>query len=261
MAVWAKIKIFYAGRSMLGASGSTLTATSTASGSSVNNIYSMLEINNWTAANTTTPHYISFDGGSGKTYTANVLAIIGHNLFSCGATQVDLQYSDDNFSAHAWTALTFTPTTDGAIWKEFTSPGAYRYWRLAITAPTSAPHMTICLWGNKTELDYCTASFDPHAEEVVANVNRTEAGYVAGVHVKSVTRAMSLRFDDADAALYADIRAWWDTNGLQNFFVVWETANYPTDIFLMMPEAGFSAPMTNGGFYRSVSINLKGRKE
>ncbi|MBI5344760.1 MAG: hypothetical protein HZB83_05410, partial [Deltaproteobacteria bacterium] len=58
MSAWAKIKFFH--DTMLGSAGSTLTATSTASGDySAAYLYNMREVNSGKAANTTTPMYIT----------------------------------------------------------------------------------------------------------------------------------------------------------------------------------------------------------
>lgn len=62
MAVWDKVKFFW--DTMLGSPGSTLTATSTATGNyDVDYLYNMLETTTWKAANTTVPIYITFDRG------------------------------------------------------------------------------------------------------------------------------------------------------------------------------------------------------
>ena len=262
MATWAKIKFFY--DTMLGLAGSSLTATSTATGDySVSYLYNMLEIGAWMAANTNTPVYIAYDAGAGNAKTADYMVIMGHNLKTIGATIV-LQYS----TSGAWAGeeigvfAEFSPEADTVILKEFSQSTAARYWRLKITGVLSAaPYMTLCVWGLKTELDYASASFDPYEQEAKANVNLSQAGYVTGVHTQYAERALQLRFDDADATLYGKIKTWWDTSGLKNFFVAWDTANNPTDVYLMRPDAKFSNPLVMGGLYRSISVNLKGRKE
>jgi len=60
MANWEKIKFFY--DTMLGDSGSTLSATGTLSGTDVTNIYNMLEVNRWEAADNLSPQYITWSG-------------------------------------------------------------------------------------------------------------------------------------------------------------------------------------------------------
>jgi hypothetical protein len=259
MTTWAKIKFFW--ETMLGSEGSTLTASTTATGDySAAYIFNMLETNMWKAANTTTPVYLTYDAGVGNTKSADYIAMAGHNLSSIGAS-VTLQHSPDN---SAWTdAFTaFQPATDRAFLKEFTSPGAKRYWRLKLTgALSAAPYVATCIWGLKTELDYATGTFDPYAEDVQASVNVSQAGFVTGVHKKHSVRDMTLQFSDADPALYSLIKAWWDGSGLKNFFVAWETNNNPTDVWLMRPVEKFNNPLALGGARRNISISLKGRKE
>lgn len=260
MATWAKLKFFW--DTMLGSAGSTLAATSTASGYSVASIYNMLEVNSWVSGGTTSPQYLTLDLGVGNTATADYLAIIGHNLNTIGAT-ITLQYSTDNFAADVNDAFTgFAPSSDNALVKEFTAPAAKRYWRLKISGTlTAAPYLTVCIWGLKTELDYVTASFDPHAYDEEVNISKSYGGYVSGVTVHHTERRMTLNFEDCDSTLYAKLAAWYDNHGLNNFFVAWEMANSPNDIFLMRREPGRNNPLTNGGAYRSVTINLRGRKE
>jgi len=259
MATWNKVRFFY--DTMLGLSGSTLAATSSATGCDVSNIYNMLETNMWKASGVADPQYITFDAGVWAAVTADYLAVHGHNLATCGATVV-LQYSSDNFSADINDAFTpEVPASDAVYLKEFTKTAAFRYWRLKITGYTQAPYMTICIWGNSIELDYAAASFDPHCQEAKANINMSYGGYVAGIHTQYVERIMTLRFEDADPALYAKVNDWWNKSGLKHFFVAWERANCPDDVFLMRPVARFDNPLKNGGAYRDITINLKGRKD
>lgn len=258
---WSRIKFYY--DSIPGAPGSVIVATTEEAGSPVENIYSMTEVNRWSATNTASPHYVTVDLGAGNpARSADYLAIIGHNLKTIGAA-VTLQYSADNFAADVNDS--FTPETAGAdavYLKEFTQTAAKRYWRLKITGTlTAAPCMAICIWGNRTELDYASSSFDPHAQDVKANVNISYGGYVTGVHTMYTERSMSLKFEDADPALYNKIKTWRETSGLNNFFVAWERTNSPSDIYLMRPDPRFENPLKNGGLYRDITINLKGRKE
>lgn len=259
MATWNKIRFYY--DTMLGTAGSILTATSAAPLCEVSNIYNMLETNMWKASDLADPQYITFDAGAGNGGSADYLAVQGHNLATCGAL-VALQYSTDDFAADINDAFApEVPAADRIYLKEFTQTAPYRYWRLKITGHTQAPYMTICIWGNFAELDYASSSFDPRSQEAKANVNLSYGGYVAGIHTQYVERSMALRFEDADPAMYAKVEAWWATSGLKHFFVAWERANSPDDVFLMRPDARFDNPLKNGGAYRDITINLKGRKE
>jgi hypothetical protein len=257
MADWAKIKFYW--KSILGSQGSSLEASSTFERTSVSNISNMLETNLWQAAGSQGPHYITLDSGVGNTQEADYLAVSGHNLASANA-QVSLQYSTDGESyTNAFTP--FTPASDMAFVKEFASPGAFRYWRLALEGTDIAPFIYIGAWGLRTELDYASASFDPNEQEVKAAVNLSNGGYLAGAHAKYIERSMTIRFDDADAALYGKVREWWEGSGSRNFFVAWEHSGHPEDVFLMRPEPRFSNPLKAGGAARDITIALTGRKE
>lgn len=258
MAAWAKVKFFW--ETMLGSAFSTLTASTTAPGNfSVDNIHNMLETNMWMAGQPDGPHYISYDAGPGYLKQADYLAVIGHNLNTTGAS-VTLQYCSDGIN-YSDALVPFSPGTDKAFLREFANPGAYRFWRLRIIGTSAAPYLTICVWGRKTELDYATASFDPYEEERKASVNLSYGGYLAGSHTHYTERSVALRFDDADGLMYGKVREWWEGNGLRNFFLAWESANNPEDIFLMRPDIRFSNPLKAGGAARDITIGLTGRKE
>lgn len=260
MAAWANIKFFW--DTMLGSAGSTLTATSTDSTGDYSTayIYNMSEVNKWKAASSTFQIF-GFDAGAGNSYDADYLIVSGHNLFTVGA-EVFLQCSTTGayLGEHTTLVNTFTPISDDTFLIEFSAPGVHRYWRFFIQSMTGAPYMAICIWGNKTELEVANASFDPHGQKVAANVNMSYGGYVTGIHIKHTERVMTLSWE-ADAALYAKILAWWEGSGLKNFFVAWDTANNPTEVYLMRPEKTFINPMSLNGAYRNVTLKLTGRKE
>jgi hypothetical protein len=285
MAVWQKIKFYY--HTLLGQTGATLTATSTASGDySASYLYNALETNMWKALNTDSPCYITLDTGLGSVHKeADYLIMAGHNLGSASA-RIVLQHSNDGTTwLDAFTQEMLR--NDKVYLKEFTSPGPKRYWRLNIADAKLIPQIAILAFGLKTELDYASASFDPHGEETVANVNLSYGGYVAGVHAKYTERDMTLRFDDCSenkgarrladgtytaggtitadgggtTTLYEKLRHWRTSVGVGQFFVAWERSNAPDDVFLMRSDARFANPLTHGGAYRDITIALRGRKE
>lgn len=260
MATWSRVKFYY--RTMLGSAGSSLAADSTAPGDySAEYLYDTLETTRWLSADSASPRHLTYDAGSGSSHGADYLAIAGHNLASTGAT-VALQYSTDGFATDVNDVFPAeAPATDGVFLKEFTDPGPHRHWRLRITGPSAPPSIAVCIWGLSTELDYAAASFDPNSEQTRATVNLSAGGYVTGVHTAYTERRMRLRFADADEALYDRIRAWREDHGLNNFFVAWERTNHPDEVYLMRSEPDFSNPLTSGGLYRDVTVNLIGRKD
>jgi hypothetical protein len=258
MADWAVVKFYY--DSIPEKSGVTATAGSTESTGDydVDYLAVPLEGSLWLAANASDVT-IEFDAGVGNSFDADYFAIVGHNLNSIDAS-VALDWSAD---AAAWNNVVtgFLPSSDNAILKEFTSVGAKRAWRINLSSLTAAPFMAIVKIGLKTELDYASGEYDPHAQIHKANVNISYGGIVTGIHPQYVERRMALHFPDADSTLYEKIKTFIDTNGLNNFFVAWELANNPTDIFLMRSDPRFNNPMKLGSIYRDIRLNLIGRKE
>ena len=248
---WGKIKFYY--QNAL----SGLTATSEAAGFLVGNILDMLEGTLWKATSSS-DQYIAFDAGAGNTYTATYIGIASHNLNTVTAT-LTLQYSTNGSS---WSdAFTGVAIPNNKAWaKEFTTQ-TVRYWRVRLQGMTGIPYIGICIWGSTVELDYCSASLDPYAEDNKANLNVSETGYVLGIHNRYAERQMDIIFNGADDTLYTKCKTWWDTSGVKNFFVAWEPTSHASDVFLMRPDSSFKNPLTNGGMYRNITINLKGRKE
>jgi hypothetical protein len=183
---------------------------------------------------------------------------------SATALQFDLQIIADgtiNVDGAVMVEGTSVASTDPADYIQPLS-NAKRYWRLKIAGHAStAPYMTIGVWGDKTELDYASSSYDPYEEEARANVNVSGGGYVTGVHTRYSERQLRLRFSNVDEALYAKVKSWHESHGLKNFFVAWEKTNNPSDIYLMRSGRHFKNPFNQTGFYRDVSIELRGRKE
>ena len=256
MADWVAIKFFYA--TMLGSAGSTFTATSTATGDfDVDYLYSMFETSFWEAT-TSANQQLDYDAGVGNTKTADYLVILGHNLATVGATIV-LQYSDGAGYTNAFTPIVVT--VDTVLAKEFSGAGAHRYWRLDISGGMSAaPSIAIAIWGDKTEIGFARASYDPKGFEEEVSRNITAGGFPAGIHEYFSEREFSIPLSKIDEATYAKLLAWREISGAQQLFVAWETANNPDDVFLVYPVGKFHCPFTNGGLYRRTTLNFRGRK-
>lgn len=198
------------------------------------------------------------------TAEADYIAVLGHNLNTAGVTAT-LQYSMDNFDTDTNDAFTgIAVSADTVFSKEFTSPGAHRYWRMKLAGHGSiAPYMTLAVWGEATELDYMSSSIDPYADDIKATVNRTQGGHVSGVHVKHTMRNFNLTFDTTDQTVRDRIRTWRDNHGLKNFFLAWEVNNNPSDVWLMRPSGStLATPYSDfNTSYYNASIQLEGRKE
>jgi len=251
---------------MLGSTGSTLTPSTTESSGNydVDYLYNMLETNFWKTSSAAVTFDIKYDAGVGNTKDADYLIILGHNLNTVGA-YIRLEYSDTGAWAGEETVVFTTelPSADTVYVKEFTSVGAHRYWRIKETNGTmsAAAFMSICIWGLTTELAFASQVYDPYAEEVKAVINKTQGGYISGIHERYSERVMELVFTAATAVVYTKVKAWWDTSGLKNFFVGHEMANNPTEVYLMRPDTSFNNPYNINGVHRDITISLRGRKE
>lgn len=262
MATWEKIKFFY--KTMLNNVDGTLTSNSTEDSNNydVANIKNFLEVNSWQAEATglLDPIYIKFDNGVGNTDTSDYLIILGHNLFTAGAT-IKLQYSTDNFAADINTVVTKVVEADTVIFEEFIAPSPVRYWRLEISGHDPiVPYMAICVWGQKTILDFATVAYDPYSQDIKGTVNRSYGGKVTGIHTKHRDRSINITIEDAELDVYNDIKTWFEGTW-RPFFIAWETANNPDDCWLVWTNPNMNNPFTSNSSYRNINLSLKGRKE
>ena len=255
MATWNPVKLFW--DNIFGISGGTLTASSTATGYDVANIHNGLEVNSWKATSTAAQR-IAIDTYSVDTASDSLVIGAGHNL--AGAT-VSLQKSTTGaWAGEQVTVVSGFTATTGAILKEFTQTTS-RYWSLYVSGTiTVAPEIQLAVLCNKTELAVASAAFDPHAQNIQANVNITQGGYCSGIHTRHTEREMSLTFQYASTALYTKIADWRDRNGMKQFFCAWENANNPSDIYLVRSDGQFNNSFRDSTLRRDITINLKGRK-
>lgn len=264
MADWQKVKAFW--DTMLGRTGSVLLATTTESDGDfdADYVYNWLEINGWKANDTTVPMYLTLDLGVGNAEDADYLILYGHNFNTIGATVV-LQYSTDNFAGDINDAFTpEAPSADTVYLKTFTGPGPKRYWRLKITGTLSAaPFIRLAPWGLQTELDFASIAYDPHQQNTNANISETQGLFVSGIHIKSIQRRLSIRFNNKTSVLYDKVATMHDTHGLKQFFIAWELGNYPDEVWFVRPSPNFNNPLRGDGTNtkRNVTLNLVGRKE
>jgi hypothetical protein len=250
---WQPI-IFYYAHSLSG-----LTATSEASGYPVSNIIDRVDGTVWKATSTAT-QYITFDAGAGNTISPDYLLIHNHNLKTVGAAIV-LQYSSDNFAADIVDAFAaFVPSSDKTILKTFAAVSG-RYWRLKISGAAVVPFIGLCWWGTATTLDFAD-DITPFDEEIKANVNIGESGFVQGIHNKFTERQLDISFEGVDYTLWAKIQTWRDTVGLGLFGVAWEPGDHATDIWIVRRKDGkWDSALRNGGSYMNMKLKLIGRKE
>ena len=256
----SKLKFFW--QNMLGSTGSALTAPTTNSTGdySIDYVHNFLEVNMWKERSTaiSTARTIVFDAGVGNAYPADYFAIYGHNL---NASTLALDASSDNFAASTVSVVApFAVGTTGAILSEFTSPGSYRYWRFTFSRSTvTESFISILSLGTKTELNYIQAPFDPYGQEIMANVNLSQGGYVTGIHTKYTERQLSINLNNQSTAVYTSVKTWFETHGAKNFIAAWDSTGSSADVWLVRPNLSFKNPI-NADHFRDIQIELTGRK-
>ena len=250
---WNPIELYY----QHGLSG--LVATSEADGYPVSSILDRIDGTLWKGTGIGT-QYLTFDAGSGKTYSPDFLLIFCHNLGTAGATVV-LQHSSDNFASDVNDYFAaFVPADDKVILKLFAT-SAKRYSRLKISGASVVPWIAMGYWGQRTVLDYAD-QMTPYDVERKANVNVGDSGYVQGIHKKYDEWGLMIKFADAEDDLVAKVRAWEETVELGLFGVGWDPGDHSTDVRVMRRKDGkFKAPLKVGGLYADITMDLIGRRE
>ncbi|MCG8430384.1 MAG: hypothetical protein MJA29_04350 [Candidatus Omnitrophica bacterium] len=255
----SKLKFFY--NNMLGAAGSTISVDTTNSTGdySIDYVHNFLEVNSWKERSTgiSTTRTFNYDAGVGNEYGADYLAIYGHNL---NGSTIVLDASSDNFVSSTSTAASFTVGSTGPILVEFTNPGAKRYWRMRLSRSTATEsNIQIMAWGTKTELDYIQPPFDPYSQEIKANVNVTQGGYVSGIHTRYTERQLPISMLNESTDVYESVKTWFETHGPQNFIMAWDSTGSSADVWLVRPDMSMNNPI-NVDHLRDITINLNGRK-
>ncbi len=243
---------------------SGLVATSEDSSYPIANMLIRREGKRYKATTTTTPIRINFDAGVGNTMTADFLFVHGHNFATIGAT-IALEHSTTGAWGGEEVSVTSKTPADDKAFANFFSSADKRYWSLKITGTLSAPpEIVIAYWGDRSELDYCKVSFDPNSQTIIANVNETAGGIVAGIHEKRRERGV-ITFDFglqvAGNSVVTNIENWFENIGMELFGFVWDRTDHNSDVYLMRGDGKKNLPFRKGGAYQQCNMRLKGRVE
>jgi hypothetical protein len=218
----------------------------------------MLEVNRWKASSSATQN-IDFDAGVGNSFDADYIVIQGHNLFAAGSSVAVLHSTDGAFGGEEVTVFSTSIDTDSVFLKEFSTQGAKRWWRIQVNGAATAVSIAVMSLGTASTIAFIQPPFDPYGQVRKANTNITQGGFVAGVHTKFIERNMSITFPNASTSLYSILSNWWENSGGKNFFMAWDSTGDTTAVYLVRPDMSFQNPI-NVDKYRTISINLKGRK-
>ena len=250
--------------SVLDDTGITITGTPTTA--NINNALAPTEISNWQGISTS-PHSLMFDAGAGNVIDADYLSVVGHNL---GGSTLYVEHSSSTafVGEHVQISRIVVPATQTSpIVSEWTTIGGRRAWRLSIhqgaTLSTFA-YISILMLGTRSELGYISAPYDPYSQNMHADANLSQAGYLTGTHIKYVERSMQISLRNVSTTIYEKIKTWWENHAMNNFVVSWNstgsTAGNSGDAWLMRSDSIFTNPVSDD-YIRNVEINLIGRKE
>jgi len=237
---------------------SGVTATDTATGFSVDNIYDLRGYTYWQAASSGTK-YITMDYGSDV--AVDSLAIFSHNLSTCSAT-ISLESS----TTGAWAGeeveqiAGFTVTTDKAIAKVFTS-ATIRYWRVKIVTAGIAPQIGVMIAGNAVEFPvYPDLPFTIANESVNATTEVSKGGHLLGVTSRYSPLSISVSFTyPAMSFINGDYRTFWDNHGklIKPFFWVPNITTYPLNVYFVRMTSGSSFGVSQSDTTNADSLSFR----
>jgi hypothetical protein len=239
----------------------TPAATDTAAGYDILNILDLRTYTQWKAASSGTK-YITIDCGSAK--SADCLAVIGHNLYTAGAT-VSVESSSDNVT---WTQRLagFTPTSDKAFMKLFVSASA-RYWRIKIITAAIAAQIAVALLGVKIQFEYPPETpYTPYAETAAADVERSKNGHILGVSTYNPVLNLQAQFGLVSRTwLDAYYIPFWQNHArlFKPFFFVWDLDTYSADVFFVSigDDASLETPFSVLTYTDVLSLKMRGVRE
>jgi hypothetical protein len=237
----------------------TLSSSEVMSGFDVNNVIDYRPYTYWVANNSGT-NYISVDCVTPK--TADCLGIIGHNLYSIGAS-VSVWSSNNGIN---WIQrLVFNPTSDKALLKTFTQASA-RYWKLQIVNTSGQPRIAVVFIGNKLEFPYPpNAPFVPYSESIEVESKRSKTGHLLGSVIKYKQIEISINFSDLTRDwVNTYFKPFWDNHAseLKPFFWAWDI-DYSSDVFYVTIQDNmkYETPLSMLSYVDKLSLEMRGIKE
>jgi len=239
----------------------TPAATDTATGYDILNIIDLRPYTFWKGASSGTK-YITVNCGSAK--SADCLAIIGHNLYTAGAT-VSVESSPDNAT---WTERLagFVPTSDKALLKKFTSASA-QYWRIKIVTAAVAAYVAVAFLGVKIQFDYPPETpYPPYSETPVADVKRNKNGHILGASTYNPMLELTAQFGFVSRTwLDAYFIPFWQNHArlFKPFFFAWDLDTYPADVFFVSidDKMALETPFSILAYVDAISLTMRGVRE
>lgn len=217
------------------------------------------------------------DLGAGNTIEANVVAILGHTLFTETAS-VTVSHSDTAITGPFTDVVgPFAPSNNRIIVRTFESAGAHRFWRVLFSSIDSTSlQVSEVFLGRRIEFPFGIEwrGFDPLEEMPVNRAVRTEQGHVIKVTSDFSRRLGSWEFrflPDSfvgDETLFIGFKDWWDTVGSKGLPSVFHwnpgsPGSFEQDGVWAIVRGTMGRPLAtqiDSGF-RNVSFDFEGLKE
>lgn len=238
-----------------------LTALTTESGYRVEYLDDWRGYYRWKGTGTSTG-WVKVDAGNGNTIRPTCLGLAFHDLFTQGAANLTLEWSDNDSS---WTeaVAAFTPASDEPLLKFFTTAAAHRYWRLNIPSGyTAAPYLGVLFLGTYLTLPrYFQDGFDPDSEKVEDQEFVSREGNLLGV--VEYYRPFEMRCEMrrlTDSWCTGTWKPFLRAHGHNPFFFIYDKTNHPLDVRLArLEDPSISMPFE--GNWRKVELTLVGAIE
>ncbi len=246
--------------------GHTVSSSSTDTGFAVADIHDHRAFKIWKSGVTTSPINIDIDLGAAGAVDADYLGLINHNLNTLTGTVAVL--ADATPTPTTVRLAASTPGEDAVTYKEFTAPGALRYWRIQIvhsSPPFSAkPFIGELLLGLKTTLtEFMQPGFDPFHKQVEVASERSEGGHYLGATLRGITRRAEIAFGPAGgarAAFTSDLNAFLDNHAFKRlpFIFVLDTADsdFSSPRWLRVPDEADINREAVGGVWSRLILRM-----
>ncbi len=216
---------------------------------------------------------IKTDAGVGNTSDVDYFGMVGHDLFTEGATITFARSSDD---ISYTTIFTSTPGDDKIILRGFDQE-TFRFFRLRITGAVAAVSIGQLQWGTKVEVPFgIEVGFDPLAEVVRMRQTRSQEGNILGSVATFAERRASIALrlmpnSFVNGTTVGDFLEFWDNHASigKPFFWQWNAeeppVNFEKDAFfaVIVNDVAISRPIVTplDSGERDISFDIEGLKE
>jgi len=248
--------------------GSSMSASATVAGYSVDNLSDYRSYTQWQAASS---GIVWIKCHCTAARAANSIGIVGHNLYSKDATISVQMFTSDSVTAADWsTALSgFKPDNDYALFKDFETSAERLWWKITIQCATIVTIGEIII-GDKIQLPgKPMAPVSPYSIGAEIETNRSKAGHILGSVVRYKPLSISHKIAPAEGNY-----DWWSSVyrsfmlnhalNMKPFFYVMDagadTAKTPKDAFWVKLDDSmkYSLNMLMGGRVEEMTLTMSG---